>query len=84
MDCLVNPFRMRWCGSIQVVGHAHWSIFRSLPMNFRIPIALLVCSVVSVAFAGGPEPRAMTMTKPVKVSAADAAGPVFHLSLIHI
>ncbi len=47
-------------------------------MNFRIPIALLVCSVVSVAFAGGPEPRAMTMTKPVKVSAADAAGPVFH------
>jgi uncharacterized cupin superfamily protein len=38
---------------------------------------VLVFGFVSVAFAGAPEPRVMTVAKPVKVSAADAAGPVF-------
>ena len=46
-------------------------------MKRILPCCLLAFGVVSAAFAATPEPRAMTVAKPVKVSAADAAGPVF-------
>lgn len=47
-------------------------------MNFRAAAVLAGVLCGGVALADVPEPKPMVVTKPVKVTAAEAAGPVFH------